>query len=279
MAVVLATSGWLQNSLTRRSLADAGITDDGDGLTMALGLRDPPVPEDEVDARLTSDDRGQAGRQWPSGPRIGSLSRPGYLVDFNPAGKTLDGPGAKALQGKPSAGEGSRVMAHHRGARGCLGLKTCGEIDSLPYRAELGNAAAYEFRPDQHQTRMDADFGRQRYIRTVPYVGFQILQPLEKLQRCANCALGVIFMRHRITEIDDDAITLKLSHEPAKSLHYRQGKVLVTALKQAKIFRVKLLGQGRVSDQVDKDAGEIAPFGHQVRRLGPASHWMVPWTG
>ena len=176
------------------SLADAGITDDGDGLTMALGLRDPPVPEDEVDARLTSDDRGQAGRQWPSGPRIGSLSRPGYLVDFNPAGKTLDGPGAKALQGKPSAGEGSRVMAHHRGARGCLGLKTCGEIDSLPYRAELGNAAAYEFRPDQHQTRMDADSGRQRYIRTVPYVGFQILQPLEKLQRCANCALGVIFM-------------------------------------------------------------------------------------
>src|SRR6266403_243352 len=97
-------------------LAYAGISDDGDGLTTALGLRDPPTPEDAVDARLTADDRGQAGRQWPPGPRIGGLSRPDYLVDFNLARKTLDGPGAKAFQGKPSAGERCRIMAHDRPA-------------------------------------------------------------------------------------------------------------------------------------------------------------------
>ena len=67
---------------------------------------------------------------------------------------------------------------------------------------------------------------------------------MKEFQRCPHGALGVVFMRDGIAEINDNAVALKLGYETAEPLHYRQGEVLIAALQQSKVFGIKLLGKG-----------------------------------
>ncbi|HWX29309.1 MAG TPA: hypothetical protein VNZ53_17940 [Steroidobacteraceae bacterium] len=175
--------------------------------------------------------------------------------------KTLDGSRTQAFERNSAFDEPCGLLTDDRAARGRFGLEARRKIDGFSDRAELRNAAAQQFRPDQHQTGVDPDPGRQGKIRAIPYVGVQILQAMEKFQRRPNCALSVVFMGNRIAEVYDNPIALKLGYEPAEPFHHRQSEVLIAALQQSKVFGIKLLRQGRVANQIDKDAGEITSLG------------------
>jgi hypothetical protein len=68
-------------------------------------------------------------------------------------------------------------------------------------------------------------------------------------------------MGYRIAKVYDNPVALKLGYEPAEPLHHRQSEVLIAALEQSKVFGIKLLRQGRVANQIDKDAGQVTSFG------------------
>ena len=119
--------------------------------------------------------------------------------------------------------------------------------------------------------------GREREIRAVLYVRVQILQAMKEFQRRPHCAFGVVFVGDRIAKVDDNSVSLKLGNKPAEALHDRQGQVLIAALQQSKVFGIKLLGQRRVADQIDKKAREIASFGEQTT-LATMVSFAIQWV-
>jgi hypothetical protein len=78
---------------------------------------------------------------------------------------------------------------------------------------------------------------------------------MKEFQSGAQGALGIVFVRRRIPKIHHHAIALELRDEAAEPFHYRQGKVLVAALQEPKVFRIEPLGKRRVSNQIDENAG------------------------
>ena len=162
-------------------------------------------------------------------------------LDVDLARKALDCSRTQTFECKPAVDKPCGLLADDRAARGRLCLEARRKIDRFSDCAELRDATAQQFGPDQNQTGMDSDPGCKREIRPVPDIGVQLLQAMEKFQRRPYRPLGVVFVSNGIAEVDDHPIALKLGDEPPEALHHRQSEVLIAALQQSKVFGVKLL--------------------------------------
>src|SRR4029450_11563826 len=82
-------------------------------------------------------------------------------------------------------------------------------------------------------------------------IRIQIAQTPDQRQRGEQRALGIVAVRGRIAEIDEEAVAEGLSDEPAEALHGRYGQSLVATQKQPQLFGIEPLGPVRKPEQAE----------------------------
>jgi hypothetical protein len=92
-----------------------------------------------------------------------------------------------------------------------------------------------------------------------------------------NCAVRVVFVRVRIAEVHQEAISQILGDVPGKLLDHRGTGGLIRTHDLAKVFGVELAGKSRRVDQITEQHRELAAFSLEAvkRRSGRRSESVV----
>lgn len=191
--------------------------------------------------------------------------------------------GPEIVTGKvPVHQAGGGLTDHHCVGRG-QPLETGGQVGRVPEGQVFVPPTAAHL-TDYHQPGVDADPHRQADARVSQQAERQRRHRLQHAQAGAYGALRVIFMRLRITKVDEQAITQILGHMPGKALGHGDAGGLVGADHLAEVFRIELPCQVGGVGEVAKQHRELAAFGlrgtgsHGGRRLlWCLDDWQGAW--
>ena len=150
---------------------------------------------------------------------------------------------------------------------GCLGdhdhvglrnaLKPCREVRCLANDAPLPRRSCSDHVSDHDFTGRDAHADLQRPAGRRD----QFAHRPDELETRPDGALGVMFVRQRITEIDEQTVTHVFRDVPAVALHDLRATTMIGGDQRAQIFDIELGGQGSRPDQIAEQQGELAAFG------------------
>ena len=147
-------------------------------------------------------------------------------------------------------------LAHHDAPRLRDVLKPGGQVNGLPHRLLR--------RGDDDESGGDADSNLQvTYLRYI-HLG----QRGDDLQRRANGALRLAFMRQRIAEKSDDAITLALEHVALVARYARGAGVLITTDDVSQYFGINARRKLGKPHHVAKQHSELTALACLARARG-----------
>ena len=159
---------------------------------------------------------------------------------------------------------GGRVTEHHR-IRLRQALEARGQVRRLPQRQVFVPPPAAHL-PHHHEPGVDPDPHGQPDALVLAQPGVEYPQGLQYAQSGAHGALGIVLMRLRIAEVDEQPVPQVLGDMALVALDDGRRRLLVSAHHRAEVFRVELPGEARGVDQVTEQHGELAAFG--LRRRG-----------
>jgi len=108
---------------------------------------------------------------------------------------------------------------------------------------------------------MDTETHGQAHLGVLLQVCIAGLHGRDDAQPGADRALGVIFVRLGITEINQQAIAEILGDVAVKTLDHLRARGLVGAHDLPQVFGVELGREGRGAHQITEHDRELAPFG------------------
>ena len=144
-----------------------------------------------------------------------------------------------------------------------------GRREALQARRQVGGLAerqlflpgATAYLPHHHEPGMDAQAHGQLHPPLLRQAGIELPQGLDHPQPGPHGPLGVIFVRQRVAEVDEQAIAEILRDMPLKAGDHLGARVLIGPHHLAEVFRVKLAGEDGGVHQVTEQHGELAAFG------------------
>ena len=145
-------------------------------------------------------------------------------------------------------------------------LESRGQIWRFADRVPLLMATRLDQFADHHHPCRDADMD----LEPDPGRTCQCTHALDRRQTGPHGALGVVFVRSGIAEIDEDAIAQVPSNEPVKALHGRRDTLPVGGNQIAQILRIEAGREARRSDEIAKHHCQLAALrtaGARRRRL------------
>jgi len=140
----------------------------------------------------------------------------------------------------------ARVCSNDDGVRLGQGLQPRGEVRRL-----AGDIVLYNLAADDNQPGGDPD-PRVKFFGLV-----QLLYPVDQRQTASRGALGIILVRLRIAEINQDAVAHVAGDKPAKPLDDPCDAAMVGADDPAQILGIEPRGQRRRADQVAEHHGQV----------------------
>jgi hypothetical protein len=126
---------------------------------------------------------------------------------------------------------------------------------------------------DHHQAGVNADSDGQSCVR--PHVGQAVIQgrhPLEQPEARTDGTLGVVFVRPRPSEVDQERITEQLGDVAVEVSDNVGTDFLVSAHDVPKVLRVQPLGERCEVHQITEHHCELTALG--TRRLELGRNWL-----
>src|SRR5208282_6754183 len=146
-----------------------------------------------------------------------------------------------------------RIRRDKHGVGRGRSLYARGEVGRVAEDVGVGAAAG----ADHDRAGMDADPGRELWPITP---GVECLDRVEDLEPGAHCALGVIVVRLRITEIRHHTVAEKLCDVTAETLHPFGGRALIAGDDLARFLGIELVLHLGRTDQVAEQDRQMAPL-------------------
>jgi hypothetical protein len=215
-------------------------------------LRLLPAPQHQVELFVAAD-------QW-SGPRTQCLKTADdlALADHTPGTLWLGKPrkrlGAEILDLEQGADLSPGAVGNNQGARSGQRLQAGGEVWRLADDAPLLRGTRTDQIANHDEAAGDADPNAQRLLCGEP------ADRVDDRQPGAGRALGIIFMRLGISEINEHAVAHILSDKTAKAGDGVGHAAMVGADDLAQILGIEARGQRRRTDQIADHDGELAPL-------------------
>jgi hypothetical protein len=241
-------------------LSDARLARKQDDATLAA-LRPSPVLQQQLELLVTAHQRRDAGLMQ----RLESALRRAetdHLHSPQGLGKALERHRAEIAIVEEPAGEATGVRLDHHGVGLGELLQARSEIGGFTDNfVLLGHALADEVAHD-HQPGGDADPD----LRCDARGPAAFVQPVQQRQTGANGALGIMFLRPRIPEIDQHRVTHVLGDEPAEPSDGFSDVCLIGDDHFAQILRVEPDREGGRADEVAEHDREMPALGRGGRR-------------
>ena len=161
---------------------------------------------------------------------------------------------------------GGGVTEHHRVGRG-QALETRGQVRGVAQGQVFVPSTAAHL-PHHDEPGVDPDPHREPDSLVLDEPRIERPHRRQQLQAGAHGALGIVLMRLRIAEVDEQPIPQILGDMALVALDDRRRGLLVGAHHRAEVFRVELPGEARGVGQVTEQHRELAAFGGTRRRGG-----------
>ena len=234
-----------------------------DDLTLAFA-RLLPAPQQQAHLLLAPDQGCRAARGTP---RTGSRPR-------RVQGRGTPGParGSPWPRTGPRSRQSNRPPTSRRVVSAMTTLFGSAIACSLAARFGVSPTTAYSWaapRPSRSPTTASPVAMPTRIPSAVPAGVSRLWAEAVKLERRANRALGVVFVRARVAEIGQDAVAHVLGNKAARRVRRRPStRTVVGADQLTKVLGIEAGGEGRRADQVDEHHRELPPL--RPRRRGSA---------
>jgi hypothetical protein len=141
-------------------------------------------------------------------------------------------------------------------------LQSRGEVGRLPDHAALLRLAGSDEVPDHNHSGRDSETHPQRRWSR----GCKLRHRVTEDERSPHSALGVVFVRARIAEINENAVAHVFGDKTAVTLDSRGAAAMIGADDVAQILGIELSRKGRRADEVAEHHGELPSFGGVLRR-------------
>ncbi len=237
------------------ALADAGFAGEQHDLAFAV-LRQLPALQQQRDLLLAPDQRRESflRRGLEAACRFAHTHD---AIGMGAAGDALQSLLAQVFIVEAAAGQAMHPLAHHDAARLRDVLQPGGQIHRLAHCALLR-------RGDDDESGRDAD----AHLQMTCLRNIELRQGVDDLQPRANGALGLAFVRQRIAEEGDDAITQALEHVALVAGYAHRAGILVAADDVSQYFGINARGQLGEPHHVAEQHGELTALACLARARG-----------
>ena len=154
-----------------------------------------------------------------------------------------------------------RCLIDGDAARRRLGLQACRKIRRLADHRLLLRGARSDQVADDDEPRGDADAALQRRL------GGERSHRGDEFERRPYRALGVIFVRLRISEIDERTVAHVLGDEPAEALDALRNALLIARDDLEQVLGIHARRKRRRTDEVREHHGDLTALGRILRRF------------
>ena len=221
-------------------LADAGFARDQHDLAIA-GLGTHPAAQQQVDLLVAPDQPGQRrSAQCLEAARDGTRTQ--YLPGRHRRGNTLDLDGAEIANLEEIADQPARARGDNDGIWLGQGLQTGGEVRRFADNRLLLRRALADQIADDDQPGGDPDA-------RLELDGFDIQAPdrIDDAEPRADCPLGIVLMRPRVTEIDQHAVAHVFGDKAVEAGDDRGDRTVIGGDDLAQILGIEPRGQSSSS--------------------------------
>ena len=242
-----------------RRLADPWLAADENDLAVALFLGLLPGAAQQPDLLVTADEREIRRRGFEL--RVLLLAQAGDAPDLNRFGDAFERMRAEPLAGKDVADEIVRSGADQNGVGTGEALQTGGEVGRVADDRLLARGAFADRLADHHEPARDTDAHGEAGPVAAGYPGVERRHRFEDREASANRALGVLLLRVRVAEINEDAIAHELGDVAIETPDSFAHRLLIGADHIAHVLGIEPRREvGRIR-QVAEHHGQVAALG------------------
>jgi hypothetical protein len=244
----------------QRRFADPRLAADKDDLAVALFLGLLPGAAQQADLLVAADQR-QIGRHGFEFRVFVVRLQTGDAPDLDRFGDAFERVRAETLAGEDVADETLRGGADQNGVGAGEGLQAGGEVGGVADDRLLARGAFADRLADHDQPARDADAHGEAGSAAAGDSGVERRQRVEDRESGAHRALGILFLRVRVAEINQHAIAHELGDVAVEAPNRLADRLLIGADHIAHVFGIDLRRETRRIRQVAEHHGQVPALG------------------